>query len=660
MDFFERQDKARKKTRLLVFYFILAVAAIILACYFVGVVILNAAQGQHHHYYGDQPQLILWDVRLFFGVTVGVLAVIFIGSAYKTNELAGGGGSVATLMGGRLVNSNTTDLNERKLLNVVEEMAIASSVPVPQVYVLEQEQGINAFAAGHTTSDAAIGVTRGCIQMLSRDQLQGVIGHEFSHILNGDMRLNLRLIGVIFGLLCIATIGRVLLSARSRSSRDNTALPLIGLALMLLGAIGVFFGRLIQAAVSRQREFLADASSVQFTRNPGGLSGALQKIGQYSFGSKLESEHAPDMCHMFFGNGLGEPFFGLMATHPPIPDRIHAIDPAWDGTFPPLDEKQIEVVKRAAISELEHRPKPLPDLPDIFKTVLGGAIIAGGSAEQSPVIRSHSAMLNLGNPTPMHLKYAEQLRDSLPDSVKAAAREPLDAVALIYAMLLSPDEATRTTQLDGLAKHAAPGIAEKAAALFPDVAATAKRARLPMVNLALGALRQLSPEQFQEFSQTLQWLIESDQQIELFELVLQKILMHHLAPQFAGARPPVAQYYTIKPLVPDGAVVLSALANVGSSDAAEIQKAFETGAPYLRAPDGVELGLLPREQCGVDQIDAALNRLALAVPTIKKNLIEACVYTVGADGVMTESEAELLRAVADTLDCPIPPFVQTE
>jgi Zn-dependent protease with chaperone function len=659
MDFFAQQDRSRRKTKLLVFYFILAVAAIVIACYFVGVVILNASQAQHHHY-GGQPQLVLWDVRLFLGVIVGVLAVIFIGSAYKTNELAGGGGSVATLMGGRLVNSNTTDLDERKLLNVVEEMAIASGVPVPQVYVLEQEQGINAFAAGHTTSDAAIGVTRGCIQMLSRDQLQGVIGHEFSHILNGDMRLNLRLIGVIFGLLCIATIGRVLLSARSRSSRDNNALPFIGLALVLLGAIGVFFGRLIQAAVSRQREFLADASSVQFTRNPGGLSGALQKIGRYSFGSKLESEHAPDLCHMFFSNGLGEPFFGLMATHPLIPDRIHAIDPAWDGKFPPLDEKQVEVVKRAAISELEHRPKPMPDMPDLFKTVLGGAIIAGGSDEKPPVIRSHSVMPNLGKPTPLHLKYAVQLRESLPESVKAAAREPLDAVALVYAILLSPDEAMRTSQLAALAGRAAPGISEKAAALYPDVASTAARARLPMVNIALGALRQLSAEQFQQFSKALQWLIESDQKIELFELVLQKILLHHLTPQFSGARRPVVQYYTLKPLVPDCVVVLSALAHVGSSDTAEIQRAFETGAPYLRASGNVNLELLSREQCGVDGIDAALGRLALAVPTIKKNLLEACAYTVGADGVMTESEAELLRAVADTLDCPIPPFMQTE
>ena len=656
MDFFERQDKARRKTKLLVFYFILAVTAIVAACYFAGLVAFNA-YGAHHHHYDGETQFILWDARLFLGVTVGVLAVIFIGSAYKTNELSGGGGSVATLMGGRPVNPNTTDPNERKLLNVVEEMAIASGVPVPQVYVLDREQAINAFAAGHTTGDAAIGVTRGCIQMLTRDQLQGVIGHEFSHILNGDMRLNLRLIGIIFGLLCIATIGRVLLSARGRSSRDNNALPLIGLVLVLLGAIGVFFGRLIQAAVSRQREFLADASSVQFTRNPGGLSGALQRIGQYGFGSRLESEHAPDLCHMFFGNGLGESFFGLMATHPPIPDRIRAIDPAWDGTFPPLDQEQIEVVKRAAVADLEHAPQ---SLPNIFGTLLGGAVIASGSTTPPRVIRPHTVLPNLGNPTPLHLKYAEQLRESLPDSVRAAAREPLAAAGLVYALLLSDDGQQRAAQIAEIGKRFAPAVSDQAAALFPDVSAAAKHAHLPMVNLALGALRHLTAGQYAQFSQTLQWLIESDGRIELFEFVLQKIVQHHLAPQFAGARPPVAQYYTIKPLVPDGALILSALAHVGSDDPAAAAKAFETGAPHLRAPADVDCALLPREQCGVEQIDAALNRLALAVPTIKKNLIEACAYTAGADGVMTESEAELLRAVADTLDCPIPPFVQVE
>ena len=656
MDFFARQDQARRNTKWLVLYFACAVVLLIVAIYFISLVVFAGVQAKQHHGYNDAPvQFVLWNPKVFFVATLGVLAVIFLGSAYKTNELSAGGSAVATLMGGRLVNQNTTDASERKLLIVVEEMSIAAGVPMPQVYVLENERGINAFAAGHTTGDAAIGVTRGCIEMLSRDELQGVIGHEFSHILNGDMRLNLRLIGIIFGLLCIATIGRILLYARSNNSRDKNPLPVLGIALIILGAIGVFFGRLIQAAVSRQREFLADASSVQFTRNPGGLSGALQKIGRYGFGSKLESEHAPDLCHMFFGNGLGESLFGAMATHPPIPDRIHAIDPAWDGTFPPLKAEQMDIVKRAAVSELE---RPHPPLPEILGTILGGGLIAGEAASP-PVIHTHSVLPSLGNPTPQHLKYAEQLRASLPEAAQVAARDPLAATTLIYALLLAPDDSLRARQLAEMARRTSTAIADKTAALFPEISATAQRARLPLVNLALGALRNLTAEEFNVFSQTMEWLVGSDGQVELFEFVLQKIVRHHLASKFGGA-PAAVQFYTLKPLVPDCAVVLSALANVGSNDAGEIQKAFDAGAPYLRAPDNVPLELLSREQCGVEQLGAALDRLAQAVPIIKKNLIEASARVVGADGVILEAEAELLRAIADTLDCPIPPLGVSE
>ncbi len=241
MDFFARQDQARRKTKWLVVYFGLAVTLLIVSVYFISLIAFAGVQAKQHHSYDEAPvQIKLWDPKIFLGATIGVLAVIFIGSAYKTNELSAGGSAVATLMGGRLVGQNTTDANERKLLNVVEEMSIAAGVPMPQVYVLEGERGINAFAAGHTTGDAAVGVTRGCIELLSRDELQGVIGHEFSHILNGDMRLNLRLIGIIFGLLCLASVGRILLYTRG-GGRDKNALPFLGLALIALGAIGVFF-----------------------------------------------------------------------------------------------------------------------------------------------------------------------------------------------------------------------------------------------------------------------------------------------------------------------------------------------------------------------------------------------------------------------------------
>ena len=358
---------------------------------------------------------------------------------------------------------------------------------------------------------------------------------------------------------------------------------------------------------------------------------------------------------MFFGNGISEPFIGLLETHPPLPERIRVFDPNFDGKFP-----VIRYDGRDRPPEEIQKPKRSQPMPNIFGGVLGGTILASGGMDEPPVIKSRHVLPDIGNPTPLHLKYAEQLRESLPDSVKAAAREPLDAVALIYAMLLSQDETTRATQIAGLAKRVDAAIQQKTAALFPDVFQAAAHAHLPMVNLALGTLRHLTAEQYTQFSQTLQWLVESDGKVELFEFVLQKIVVHHLAPQFGAARPPTVQYYTLKPLVPDCAAVLSALANVGSGEAGEIQTAFDAGAPYLRAPNNVDLNLLPQENCGVDQIDAALNRLAQAAPIIKKNLLEACIHTVGADGVILEVEAELLRAVADTLDCPMPPFVATE
>ena len=651
MDFFAQQDRARRQTKRLIVYFVLAVISIIVMNYgiAIGVAFYVSQQPSRHHYdYVAPAPFTLWHPGLFAVVSLGTLAVIFLGSAWKTVALSAGGSAVAESLGGRLVNPNSNEPDERKLLNVVEEMSIASGVPMPQVYVLESEDGINAFAAGHSPSDAAVAVTRSCMTKLSRDELQGVIGHEFSHILNGDMKLNLRLIGILFGIFCIATIGRILLQVRSGNSRDKNPLPIIGIALLVVGSLGLFFGRLIQAAVSRQREFLADASAVQFTRNPGGLSGALQKIGGY--GSEVHSPNASDASHLFFGNALTSSFMDALATHPPLEERIKAIDPNWDGKFQRVPDDRV--------GKLFERAKPKSSAP-IFDPKLAAILTAVGS-DAPPVIQSNSVMPNLGNPTPLHLKYAEQLRESFSENLKAAAREPLDAVALIYALLLSDDAAQRASQLAGLAEHASQAIAEKTASLFPEVSQAATRARLPLVNLAIGGLRQLDATQFNNFTETLDWLIGSDGRVELFEFVLQKIVTRHLAPKFGGARNATVQFYTLKPLVPDCAVILSALANVGSADGGEIRKAFASGAPFLRAPENSGLLLLPATECGVEQVSAALDRLTLAVPIIKKNLLEACTRVAGADGVLLEAEAELLRAIADTLDCPMPPFLQAD
>ena len=647
MDFFEHQDKARKNTKVLVVYFVFAVACIIASVYLASLLIFYGSLSQQHPG-APTPELVLWDPILFFYVVLGTLGVVAIGSLYKTAALAKGGSAVAEALGGRLLNSNTTHPDERKLRNVIEEMAIASGVPVPKIYVLDNEKGINAFAAGHAPDDAAIGVTRGCLTLLNRDELQGVIGHEFSHILNGDMRLNLRIMGVIFGIICLSVIGRVLIYSRGRGSRGKNPLMLLGLALIVIGAIGVFFGRLIQAALSRQREFLGDASAVQFTRNPAGLSGALQKIG--AAGSRIESAHAGEASHMFFENGMGKPFFEALATHPPLAERIRAIDPGWDGNFkdavPAVGAEKPHKAVKPQSSRL-----PFPPIPGMSGAGGGGAGIA------ADVVQMGAVLPYLGKPTPLHLRYAEELRKSLPEKVQSAAHDPLDATALIYALLLSRDDAMRAKQLSELAIRAAPGVGEAAAALWPEAAAVASRTRLPLVNLALPALRQLRPDEFEQFSQALQWLIESDGQIKIFEFVLQKIVRRHLASHSGDSRPASIQYRTLKPLMRDCSVVLSALATAGSANSGEVNKAFRTGVPHLQAKsDGPQL--LPREECGLKQLDSALDRLALAAPQIKKNVIEACVQVVGADGVIKEREAELLRAIAETLDCPIPPFVE--
>ncbi len=332
MDFFSHQDRARRQTALMLCLFAAAVAAIIAALYKVTGFLL--------FFKGRSPG---FDPQLLGIVAAAVLTLVGLGSLYKIRQLRqGGGAGVAELLGGRLVAADTADGHEQRLLNVVEEMAIASGVPIPAVYVLD-EDGINAFAAGFTSADAVVTVTRGCLRKLGRDELQGVIAHEFSHILNGDMRLNIRLMGVVHGILLIALIGANILRYSfggspgvSRSRRSGGPFILLAMAMMVIGYIGVFFANLIKAAVSRNREFLADSSAVQFTRNPSGIAGALKKIGGLSAGSEIGNEHAAEASHFYFAKGLGDSLFSIFATHPPLAERVKRLDPGFRGAFPEI------------------------------------------------------------------------------------------------------------------------------------------------------------------------------------------------------------------------------------------------------------------------------------------------------------------------------------
>ncbi len=651
MDFFQRQETARRHTKLLEVYFALAVISIVVMVYLVAALFMNVRGHRVSRYsysYGQEagPADSWWDPKLFAEVSVLTVAFILCGSAYKTMQLSGGGSVVAEMLGGRSVDAHTTDPDERKLLDVVEEMAIASGTPVPHVYVLDGERGINAFAAGHAAGDMVICATRGCVKHLTRDELQGVIGHEFSHILNQDTKLNLRLMGLIFGILCLALFGRILLYTRG-GGRDRNALPLVGLLLLLIGSSGVFFAKLIKSAISRQREFLADASSVQFTRNPEGLAGALKKVG--GAGSRIEDPNAEDASHFFFANGMAESFSGMFSTHPPLEERIRALEPNWDGKFIALDfraEDQDDAGRRAGPAPPKIGAARLGDL-------LGGR--AMGPAMMPITAATAGALLAAGAPTQRHLDYAADLKNNLPPALVSAAREPMSAAALIYALLLSKDEAQRNRQLAQLQKQTAPGITTEITRLLPEVAKLDSRARLPLASLTMTALRRLSAPQYGEFSKAIQYLIASEEHVALFEYALQKIVLRQLAPNFTPPKRTVVQYYVLKPLIPACAVMLSAVAYAGQTEPAAVENAFRRGAMKLNVPD---LALVARSDCDLPKMDAALDDLNQGAPQIKKLLLYACAETVAADGVIQEEEAELLRAIADALDCPIPPMVQ--
>ncbi|HWN96327.1 MAG TPA: M48 family metallopeptidase, partial [Methylomirabilota bacterium] len=412
MDFFEHQEAARKRTSLLLFYYALAVAFLVAATY-AAVMLVFLWKGDAF----GAGQVPLWHPQAFAGAAIGTLSVVFLGSLWRIVELRQGGAAVAQMLGGTPVGATPADPNQQKFRNVVEEMAIASGTPMPDLYVLEDEPAINAFAAGHSVSNAAIGVTRGCISRLNRDELQGVIAHEFSHILNGDMRMNIRLIGVLHGILCLYLIGRILLRVRSGSSRKKggNPLPLLGLLLIVIGGLGILFGRLIQAAVSRQREFLADASAVQFTRNPAGIAGALKKIGASAYGAKLEASQASAASPLFFGNALAEAWFGSMATHPPLGERIRRIDPAFDGNFPEIQEAGIP----RQVSSIA--PPPLVMSAAALAQLQGAAAVPAAQLTQ-----------RVGET--VHVQYATDLLQALPAELRAATADSFSATALMFAL----------------------------------------------------------------------------------------------------------------------------------------------------------------------------------------------------------------------------------
>jgi Zn-dependent protease with chaperone function len=628
MNFFEQQDRSRNKSTQLILLFGLGVTGIVVAVYLAAVIIFFYANS------GSQPgrtPFTWFHPELFLWVALATLAVIIGGSLIKIKALRRGGSYVAESLGGRGIHPATTDPRERVLVNVVEEMALASGVPVPMIYVLDNEAGINAFAAGYTYEDAVVAVTRGCLEQLNRDELQGVVAHEFSHILNGDMRLNLHLIGMISGILVLAVLGRILLHSSRRSSRSSKGsggAVMLGLALLLIGYIGVFVSRMLQSAISRQREYLSDASAIQFTRNPTGIANALKKIGGFSSGTRITSPAAEETGHMFFGNAVAS----IFATHPPIVDRIQRIDPSFSGDF--TDRKPISAPASGEFSSLVSAAAP------------------GMGRSMAP----EGFMSRVGTLSAENIAGSAKILDAIPAAVREDLRDPFGASCVIYTLLLDSDAPEKNKQMAAFAPMASDEVIVRMAGLEKAMAGLAPEVPLALLDLALPALRQLSPEQYERFKRSVQVLVQADGKITLFEFVVQQIITHRLDTAFLprGAK---ETHRSIEPLVNDAVVVLSKVAAVGHADPNETLMAFNAAMKQIPVSGAGEKQLIV--DAGLDDVGRALSKFAAARPGVKRVLLDACAHCVLYDKTVTASEAELLRAVAYALDLPLPPMVTT-
>ncbi|HXH04268.1 MAG TPA: M48 family metalloprotease [Candidatus Competibacteraceae bacterium] len=656
MNFFEHQDRARRNSRRLVVLFVLAVLAIVAAVdaavlALFGITTEYAADGLYGHLMETPSALAILEQNrgLVAAVSLGTVALIVLASLYRIASLGAGGGTVARALGGTLVAPDVQDPLYRRLRNVVEEVALACGLPVPQIYVLEQEAGINAFAAGYGAADAAIAVTRGALELLDRDELQGVVAHEFSHILNGDMRLNIRLMGVLFGLLVLSQLGRVLLDGsrhvRVSGRRDGKqgGVALLGLALLLLGWIGVLSGRLIKAAVSRQREFLADAAAVQFTRQPQGIAGALKKIGALAAGSTLRSPRTEEVSHMLFASGL-RGLAALFATHPPLEARIKAIDPA----FRPAELERIRA--QLAIRPQPETPPQAPARPALLPILPGLPDLLPAAA------LSAAARADLAQPATQRLEQAAALLQGIAAPLYAAAHDAEGAVPLVLLMLLGAEADHRRQRLDWLRERLPPAQWAQLLALLPEADARLHPGqRLPLLELALPALRQRPPEALHGLLEQVEALVHMDGRVTVFEYALGRLLRTHLADLLTPRQARAGGRLKLIDCQAELRDLFAVLAHCGHDEAAAARRAYEAGLarllplerPPWRWPDD-----------WVTALDRALARLDRLAVLIKQGLVEAMVATVEHDGRVTLAEAELLRAICAGLHVALPPPLQ--
>jgi Zn-dependent protease with chaperone function len=673
MDFFARQDSARKQTGWMLVFFGLAILSTSALVYYVILFGLELLGANMVIAKGTNYSLKLWHPELFFGTFIVTLVVVAFGSILKKSELSGGGPMIAAQLGGRPVVPDSQDFYEVRLRNIVEEMAIASGVPVPQIYLLENERGINAFAVGYRPGNAVVAVTYGTMTGLTRDELQGVIAHEFSHILNGDMRMNLELIGWLNGLTAISGAGKGLLKGCDHiRGRGGLALVLIGGGLFCVGAMGSAFAGIIKSLISKQREYLADASAVQFTRNPGGLAGALKKIGGLIYGSRLNCWRAAEVSHMCFGNGLRDAMF---ATHPPLKTRIQWLDPGFNGIYPDVTLDSIA----ASLAKTEGAPRPHDERVQGVSAMYGSSDSsqnrfnrADASVQQGrraacdtprtaggppAPINGHALFESIGKPMEQHEETARALIASIPDRVREYAGSPYGARMLIYFMLLDQNPEIQAKQLSILKTMAEPEVFQTLEKALPNIGKIEPALRLPIIDLTIPALRFLSVGQYRSFLKVVRALVDADEQTDVFEFALQRVLTHHLDPLFEGnSRKRPANYYSIRGLVPETSVLLSVLARKCHAFGVEASSAFLAAVDIIDDPK-TEFVLIEQSECTWEKLDAALDKLNEGSSLVKKQILSAALTCMMFDREITVEEVELFRAMASTLDCPVPPWV---
>ena len=644
MDFFAQQDQARRNTRLLLVLFSFAVLLLILLTNGFITAFLWL-QGEYNLYSGGSGlsgYLAQFSWERFLTVAFIVVSVVGLVSMVNWLQLASGGKAVAESMGGRQILAGSGDFFEQRCHNIVQELALAANMPVPALYLLPDERGINAFAAGTKTTDAVVAVTRGAVRQLTREEMQGVIGHEFSHILNGDMRLGIRLAALLKGITFIGDVGHILLRAGSyrrgfnaRRSESSAALPLLGLGFLFIGSIGAFAAGFIKAAISRQKEYLADASAVQFTRSSSGIADALKVIGGFIPGSLVHTARANEMGHIFFGE-VTHHIWNPFATHPPLEKRIHRLDGNWDGNFIARREVHLKETPETAGDIEAGIGREAVVLTALASMAVRGDIDLQGDAD-------FSADASEGTVT------TEERKSARFNDLVTAAQDPLGAEALVIALLLVRDRQLREEALNLVAEQGANGLKDQVLELAPLVEQLAAGERFPIVACAIPALKTMSTPQYRQFKSTLLSLIRLDKQTDIFEWCLFQLVRHYLDGEFLRVKTERPRYSHLAKVRGPLRLVLSVLAHQGDGDSAI---AFQAAQTELGME---ELSLMPLAECSISEFSRAVHTLAECYPLLKPRILKAMALAATDDGVVSAQERELVVAVAAVMNCPVPP-----